>query len=165
MSLYESLLSEGAQLNINISEQWMPYTTKGLYADNIIWINDRIPTQIEKACVLAEEIGHYHTSSGDILDQSNITSHKQELNARRWAYKKLVPLSKIVQAHKLHITNRYELADYLSVTEDFLNDAIAWYTNKYGLSVSIDNFTICFEPLGVVEFFEWFNTSELIYGT
>nr|WP_107841719.1 ImmA/IrrE family metallo-endopeptidase [Metasolibacillus meyeri] len=163
--LYENLMYEADQLDIRIFEKWMPYSTKGLYADNVIWINKHIPSQIEKACVLAEEMGHYHTSSGDILDLKNVVSLKQELNARRWAYKKLVPLHKIIQAHKLHIANRYELADYLNVTENFLDDALEWYTSKYGLSVSIDNFTICFEPLGVIELFEWVEKPKQQYGT
>ncbi|MEB7455845.1 hypothetical protein [Lysinibacillus sphaericus] len=78
-------------------------------------------------------------------------NRKQELKARGCAYERLIPLSKIIQAHKLHIVNRYEYADFLNVTEDFLDDALDWYENKYGLCVSIDNFTICFEPLGIIE--------------
>lgn len=78
---------------------------------------------------------------------------------------RLVPFSKIIQAHKLHIVNRYELADFLNVTEDFLDDALDWYKSKYGLYVSIDNFTVCFEPLGVIEMFEWIDKPLFRYGT
>ncbi|KYG90850.1 hypothetical protein A0U40_17800 [[Bacillus] sp. KCTC 13219] len=161
---YEQLAIEVYQNKIEIYEEYMTPSFKGLYSDNIIWLNKLIRTHTEKTCVLAEEFGHYHTTDGNILDQSNISARKQELNARRWAYNKLVPLSKIVQAHKLHLRNRYELADFLNVTEDFLKDALEWYKSKHGLYVSMGNYTICFEPLGVLELFECANTN-LIYGT
>lgn len=152
---YEILMKEAIQHDIDIYEKPMKSKIKGLYCDKIIWINQTIPTNVEKACVLAEELGHYHTTVGDILDQSKIENRKQELKARTWAYKKLVPLTKIVQAHKKNITTRYELAEFLNITEEFLEDAINWYIGKYGLSTTVDDFTICFEPLGVLELFEY----------
>ena len=42
-------------------------------------------TDIEKSCVLAEELGHYYTTVGDILDQSDDGNRKQERRARLWA--------------------------------------------------------------------------------
>ncbi|RDV27133.1 ImmA/IrrE family metallo-endopeptidase [Lysinibacillus capsici] len=162
---YEQLALEIRSNNIEIYEEYMPQRIKGLYADNIIWINKFIPTFVEKACVLAEEFGHYHTSTGDILDQASTKNRKQELKARTWAYEKLIPLSKIIQAHKLHISNSYELADFLNVTEEFLDEALEWYRSKYGLFLNIDNFTICFEPLGVIEMFDWFDSPIMRYGS
>ncbi|MFP3452904.1 ImmA/IrrE family metallo-endopeptidase [Bacillus sp. SIMBA_154] len=111
-------------------------------------------TSCEKACVLAEELGHYYTSSGDILEQDTIEKRRQEKIARTWAYEKLVPLSKIVQAHKETIRNRYELAQYLEITEEFLDNAIKRYKEKYGATVNYGEYTICFEPLGVIEWFD-----------
>src|SRR5690625_1289 len=127
---------------------------KGLYSDNIIWINKKIQSTTEKACILAEELGHYHTSFGDILDQSKIMNRKQEILARSWAYKRLVPLEKIISAHKNNVRNKYELADFLNITEEFLMEALRRYKDEYGLYTRIDNFTIYFEPLSVVEMFE-----------
>lgn len=164
MHLYDALLMECDNLDIEVYEKdYMK--NKGLYGDNVIWINKLLPSIIEKCCVLAEEIGHHYTTAGDIFDQSSIENRKQELKARGWAYERLIPLSKIIQAHKLHIVNRYEFADFLNVTEDFLDDALEWYKSKYGLCVSIDNFTICFEPLGVIEMFDWIETPKLNFGT
>jgi len=151
---YDALLIEAAQQGIHIYEKKMPTRIKGLYADNIVCLNNSIPTRTEKGCVLAEEIGHYHTSSGNILDQSDVRNRKQELRARRWAYTKLVPLSSIVQAHKLGIRNKYEFADFLNVTEDFLSKAIEFYIDKFGLIVEVNGHHICLEPLGVYELFD-----------
>jgi len=162
MHSYDTLLDECNDLEIEVYEM-DNMKCKGLYGDNVIWINKSLPSISEKRCILAEEVGHYHTTTGDILDLSSVENRKQELKARAWAYERLIPFSKIIQAHKLHITNRYELSDFLYVTEDFLDDALDWYKSKYGLYISIDNFTICFEPLGVLELFDWIETPKLKY--
>ncbi|MGG1991178.1 hypothetical protein [Brevibacillus brevis] len=86
---YEELYQEATQLGIDIYEMPLKPRIKGLYSDNIIGINKFIPTSIEKLCVLAEELGHYFTSSGDILDQSKIVNRKQEKRARSWVMKNL----------------------------------------------------------------------------
>ena len=161
---YEQLEEEVYQHDIEIYEKYMSPKIKGLYSDNIIQLNKHIKNHTEKNCDLAEEFGHYHTSAGDILDQNNPISRKQELYARRWAYKKLVPLSEIISAHHLFLSNIYELADYLDVTEDFLRDALDWYKSKYGLYTLVDNYTLCFEPLGVLEKFDWIDNRKQ-YGT
>ncbi|QRG70794.1 ImmA/IrrE family metallo-endopeptidase [Brevibacillus choshinensis] len=152
--LYEALLAELDGQAVEVYEERMKQTIKGLYGENVIWINKSIPTTVEKACILAEELGHHFTTSGNIIDQQSIPNRKQEKLARSWAYNKLVPLSSIVQAHKKGIRNRHELAEYLGVTEDFLDSAINRYQEKHGISVSFGPYTICFEPLGVLEFFE-----------
>ncbi|MCY7789888.1 MULTISPECIES: ImmA/IrrE family metallo-endopeptidase [Bacillus] len=152
--MYETLLREATHLGIDTYEKQMPYRLKGLYSNNIIWINNKMETSYEKACILAEELGHYHTSSGDIVDQDTIAKRRQEKIARTWAYERLVPLSKIVQAHKEAIRNRYELAQYLEITEEFLDNAIKRYKEKYGATVNYGEYSICFEPLGVIEWFD-----------
>lgn len=150
---YDKLLIEAEQHELDIYEMPMEKRNKGLYCDNIIWINKDITSPIEKACILAEELGHYHTSAGDITDQSILNNRKQEKIARTWAYEKLVPLEEIIKAHKDGPKNKYELAEYLDVTEPFLEKAIYRYIEKYGLSTKVDGYIICFEPLGVVEWF------------
>ncbi len=153
--IYEQLIIEASLNEVEVYEKYMSSRLKGLYSDNIVWINKHMSTRTEKACVLAEELGHYHTTVGDILDQSHTEHRKQELRARRWAYERLIPFSKIIQAHRLHISNRYELADFLGVTEEFLQAALDWYKSKYGLFAVLDQYTIYFEPLGVLEMFDW----------
>lgn len=152
--MYEKLLMEAERLGIHTIEKPMSIRIKALYSDNVIQINKNISSHVEKACILAEEIGHYHTSSGNILDQSHIVNRKQELRARSWAYEKLVPLPEIVQAQKAGVRNRHELSEYLGVSEAFLENALIRYKEKHGLFVAIDNYIIYFEPLGVLELFE-----------
>lgn len=151
---YEKLRKEAAQKGIDIYEEPMNIAIKGLYGNNTIWINKGLPTNTEKACILAEEIGHFHNTNGDIIDQTKLTNRKQEQHARQWAYEKLVPLSSIVQACKAGIRNRYELAEFLEVTEGFLESSLKRYQEKYGLCVTSGDYTVCFEPLRVLEISE-----------
>nr|WP_148932047.1 ImmA/IrrE family metallo-endopeptidase [Paenibacillus methanolicus] len=152
---YEFLLRRAEREGVDVYERFMPPAIKGLYGDRVIWINRAIPTMTEKGCILAEELGHYHTTSGDILDQRRLENRKQEKRARNWAYEKLVPLSGIVLAYQAGVKGRFELAEYLGVIEDFLEQAIKHYQEKYGrLTVYEEKYMIYFDPLGVAEMFE-----------
>ena len=147
------LLREAEISCIEVQEKGMPEKIKGLYGENNVWLNKNISTTAEKICILAEELGHHYTTSGDILDQSKIENRKKEIIARRWAYRKLVPLESLIEAYWAGISSRYELAEFLEVTEEFLEDAIKYYKDKYGLYHKINSYVICFEPLGIFEFF------------
>ncbi|AZI47272.1 ImmA/IrrE family metallo-endopeptidase [Bacillus velezensis] len=153
--LYDHLLLEASRHRIEVIERFMPSRLKGLYNSGIVWINKK-QSRIEKSCTLAEELGHHFTSYGDILDQSKMENRKQEKRARNWAYKKLVPLSKIVEAQKAGIKSRYELAEFLNVTETFLEEALKRYEEEYGLFKQVNGLTISFQPLGVIERLEEF---------
>lgn len=124
---------------------------KGLYCDGVIAVSKDIDTSAERTCVLAEELGHHLTASGDILDQKDVSNRKQELRGRIWAYNRLIGLTGIIKAYRAGCRNRYEIAQNLEVTEDMLQGAIDYYRDKYGLCVQVDNYAIYFEPLGVME--------------
>lgn len=126
-------------------------TLKGLYYNNVIGISSKLNTDAEKRCILAEEIGHHFTTFGDILDQTNMCNKKQELIARRWAYDLIVPLEKIIEAYHYGCRNRYETADFLNVTEHFLEKTVEHYIWKYGLYKQVDGYVIYFDPLGVMK--------------
>ncbi|AJO17157.1 ImmA/IrrE family metallo-endopeptidase [Bacillus sp. GM2] len=147
--MYEALLNECNRERIIVEEKFIKGSIKGLYSNNVIWINKRLRNQAEKSCILAEELGHHHTTFGDILDQSDLPKKKQELRARWWAYERLVPLNKIVQAQREGITNRFELAEYLGVTEDFLQNALERYKEKYGIYTFVNGYRLFFDPLRV----------------
>lgn len=136
----------------------LPHRIKGLYIElgknKIILISKYIDDRLEKKCVLAEEIGHYHKTTGNIIDQTMINNIKQEVVARRWSFENLVPFEGIINAFHSSVGNRYELADYLDVSEEFLEAALDYYKSKFGLSVEVnENYTIHFDPLRVVRYF------------
>lgn len=147
---YEKLLDEAQEENLIVKE-FSLRANKGRIKGNRVAIRKDMPTT-EKACVLAEELGHYYTSQGDILELATIGATKQEQRARLWAYNKMVGLHGIIAAYKHGCRSRHETADYLEVTEEFLNEAIGQYKRKYSPCVTIDNYVIYFEPtLGVME--------------
>lgn len=146
--MYEKLLKEVEEEKLDLIEIKMQGISKGFYCDGVIAINKKL-SNTEKACVLCEELGHYYTSHGDILDQSNINSRKQELKARKWGYERLVGIVDLVNAYKEGIRNRYELSEYLDVTEEFIDECLKYYKEKHGLFYEIDEYIVYFEPLGV----------------
>lgn len=148
---YESLLNESDQANLIVKEKKLP-GYKGRIYNNRIAVRQNM-TSTEKGCILAEELGHFYTTSGNILDQTNATNRKQEYRARLWAYNKLVGLQGIISANQAGCKSLFETADYLGVTEEFLHEAIQCYHNKYGQYTVCDNYIIYFEPsIAVLEF-------------
>lgn len=148
---YEELLLLADSHELKVKEKPLQ-GSDGRILGKRIAIRKDISTEKEKACVLAEELGHYYTTSGDISDQTNINNQKQELRARTWAYNKQIGLLGIVKSYEHGCRNKHEMAEYLDVTEEFLNEALERYRQKYGLYTSIDNYIIYFEPcLGVVK--------------
>lgn len=48
-----------------------------------------------------------------------VNDKKQELKARRWGYKHIVSLEKIIEAIECNCINRYEIAEYLGITDKY----------------------------------------------
>lgn len=149
---YESLLIEADNLGIDIIEKEFYSNAKGLCKGSRIGINRNIKDSIEKACILAEELGHYYTTVGNIIDQSKLENVKQERLARQWAFDKLIGLDGFIRAYEEGCRNRHETAECLGVTEEFLLDAIECYRAKFGCCVELEHYIIFFEPhLAVLE--------------
>jgi len=143
---YEKLLMESDETGISVKEKSFDSSSRGLINGRKIAINKKIHTAVEKSCVLAEELGHYHTSVGDIIDLTDTVNSRQEYRARLWAYDKQIGLIGIINAYENHCGNFHDMAEYLNVTESFLVEALECYKNKYGNCKKIDNYLICFEP-------------------
>lgn len=101
---------------------------------------------VQKKCVLTEELGHYCTTTGNILDQQDAMNRKQERRARIWAYDKLISLFGIVKSYNAGCRISYEIAEYLDITEEFLNEAICTYRSKYGTGAKAGEYIIIFDP-------------------
>ena len=149
---YEQLLTAADQEGLAVKEH--PLTDHdGLLRGNRIAIRKDIETQAEKSCVLAEELGHYYTSSGNILDQTDIINRKQEYRARLYGYNLKVGLTGLIRGYEEGCQNLYEMAECLDVTEEYLRNALQCYRSKYGECVYVDNYLICFEPkFAVIKF-------------
>lgn len=147
---YETLLKEADSQDIVVKEKPLRAHAGRIKGNKIAIKMDM--TTVEKACTLAEELGHYYTTVGNILDQSDPQSRKQELRARLIGYNKMVGLLGIIKAYKERCRNLSEMAEHLGVSEPFLAESLERYRMKYGCKVEVDNYIILFEPqLAVIE--------------
>lgn len=153
MNKLEKLEQEAFEDSVKVHDYYLgEENLKGIYIDGNIAINTSVNNTAEKACVLAEELGHHHTSVGNIIDMENVSNRKQERQARFWGYNKLIGLTGIVRAFQAGCQSRHEMADLLDVTEEYLQECIDCYRDKYGVYTEIDNYTIYFIPnLAVME--------------
>lgn len=150
MTKYENLLTEAEKTGVDVIELDLGTRKKcGKYLsnkkENIAVINAKLE-DVEKYEVLAEELGHHHTSFGNIVNQSNISNIKQEKLARKWGYEKLVGIVSLINAFENGIRTKHAIAEHLNITEQFLNEAIQHYKEKYGVYYEIDNYLLYFEP-------------------
>ena len=152
MNRTDQIRLEAYSLGVDVADwDFKDTRIKGLYCDGTIALNSKL-TNKEQAAVLAEELGHHLTAAGNILDQSVSANRKQELRGRIWAYNRLVGLTGILRAYKVGCRNRYEMAEFLDVPEDTLQEALNYYHARYGVYTQVDNYVIYFEPaLGVME--------------
>lgn len=150
---YEELLEESSRDKVYVIEN-AKFQSKadGLINGDVIGINKKVRTLRKRTCILAEELGHYHTTVGDIIGLSTDEDRRQEIRARGWAYNRLIGLTGIVNSYKHGCRSLSDAAEYLDVTEEFLTEAIQYYRSKYGHFATLDNYIIYFEPaLGVFE--------------
>ena len=146
MNPYEKLQDEAHEDGVDVIDY--PFKSeriKGLYCDGTVAISEDLDTT-QKACALAEELGHHHTSVGNIIDMASSANRKQERQARLWAYNKQIGLLGLVKAFEHGCRSRFEIAEYLEVTEEFLEECIECYRDKYGIYTTVDNYVIYFIP-------------------
>lgn len=146
MNKFEKLEDVAYQDDVDVlNYRFESNNIKGLYCDGVIAIREDM-TIPEKTCTLAEELGHHETSVGNIIDMTSTANRKQERQARLWAYNKQIGLIGLVRAFEHGCQNRFEIAEYLEVTEEFLEECIECYRNKYGICKRVDNYVVYFIP-------------------
>lgn len=161
MNKLEEIENEASNQNIEIKRTSLPLKISAIYYDNgiskpLIALNNLLRTTSEQCCVIAEELGHYHTSYGNLLtdpEVDNTIIRQQETRAKRWAVKKLVTIKNIIKAYEAGAANFYEMAEYLDVTEEFLRNAFKAYNQMYGKYKKRGNYIIYFDPPGVLKQF------------
>lgn len=149
---HEELLIEADDIHLIVKEKPLPIS-KGRIKGNRIVLRQNM-SETEKKCILAEELGHHYTTVGNIMDQTKVENRKQERHARIWAYNKMISLSDLVNSYKDGCRSRYEIAEHLEVTEEFLQECLDYFHEKYGLYTKQNNYLIYFEPLGVLELYK-----------
>ena len=86
--------------------------------------------EIDKQVILTEEFMHMLTSVGVIVNQSQLRNRKQELQARRLAYKAVISIDDLIRCYNLGLQTNYEVADELDLPEDFVLNAINYFRTQ-----------------------------------
>lgn len=142
---YEELIDEAARNGLSVREAPLQ-SGDGRCRGKKIAIRKDIPTLAQKADILAEELGHHYTTVGNILNLEVQDNRKQERAARLWAYNKRIGLPGLIEAYKHGCYDQHTTSEFLNVSEEFLQEAIDCYREKYGEKVAFGNYTIQFEP-------------------
>lgn len=147
MTRYEKLLDVATKENIELFETEFDSELKGMCIGNFIAIKKDM-SQSEKACILAEELAHYFTTTGNILDQSNSFNQKQEKQARKMAVNYLITPNDLAIACRNGYTNLFDIADFLSISYEFLLESITVFKSRFGLFYAGDGYDIEFNDIG-----------------
>ncbi len=87
----------------------------------------------EEKTILAEELGHYYCNALYNYSNSDKEINKKEFRATKWAFKTLVPYSKLKELVNNGYRYYYEIAEELGVTEDLIEKAYNYYSEgNYG---------------------------------
>lgn len=81
---------------------------------------------------LAHELGHCEYGGFYNYYSPFSIRSKSEYKANKWAYIHIVPLTEISRAIRSGNSSIYELAEYFDVTEQFMTNAIQFYTEQLG---------------------------------
>jgi hypothetical protein len=113
------------KLNFDFRDD-MPEGISGLIINKTVYINKKLSFK-DSIAAIAEEIGHYETST-----QKNITNYKmfakEEETARRWSYAKLIPVENIAKYDQSEdAVFLYEIADDLNLPDQIVESAIYMY--------------------------------------
>lgn len=150
MGLFEELCIKNDWIEIEETNR-LPKFQPGFYINGKIFINSNL-SETRKAEVLYEELAHHKLTYGNILDQSKDINRKFENYARRHGYEAALPLRIIVEAHNYGVSNLYELADYVQLSEEHVLKILKHYANKYGIGTHYGDYSITFEPLRVFKY-------------
>ena len=138
MNSYEKQLQSAVDKNVQVIESYDMGNDPdhppidGLYVDGCVALSSDLQTAAQKNTILAEELAHHDLTVGDILDLSDPGNRRQEQKARTLAYDRLIGLQGLDRAIKSGCKNRFEAAEFLEVTEQFLQEAIDRYKEIYG---------------------------------
>lgn len=144
--VYDELLEKVYENKAELVEMDFDSKAKGLCIGKCIVLNSAIDSIKEKNCILAEELGHYLYTVGDISNCETVDERKQERIARVYAFETLVSMEAIIGAWKQDCKSVSEIADCLEVTEDFLIEAVEYYRQKYGCSIKYGDYVIKLMP-------------------
>lgn len=92
---------------------------------------EKLSTNAEESVAVAHEAGHIMTGSTHQLSSPYDLIAQHENRANKWAIRKLVPEEELDYAVRLGYREKWELAEFFNVTEEFMELAISYYKHIY----------------------------------
>lgn len=129
MNRIEELMHEYYFLTYGILDQRLKL--KGLIIENTIYLNQYLNDR-ERYVTLAEEIGHWETTSNKNITDYKLNS-KEELIAREWSFKKIVPVEDLKKFESKDTITDYEVAEDLDLPINIVREACSMYKRKGAL--------------------------------
>ena len=156
MEKYYELLDKAHDQGFRIKEKRrFKSGAEALINRNVIGLSEKLQTQTEKKCALAEELSHFDHNVGNILDMKDTKARQQEYRARKEAIFDIIKPEDLIRAFEHHVSNFFEMAEYLEVTEKFLQEALSVYKQHYGRIMMYEDYMISFEPFYVAQNFNY----------
>ena len=143
MTPYEELLEIAKNEGITVVDYELDDETIGLYCDGYVLINKNADA-VERYCTLAEELGHHYTATDNIVETDTIEKCKQEHLGRRWGFEALLPINDILDVIIDGYDCIYLAAEQLDVTPEYLQEALVYYSQKYGPQMEYGDYIAIF---------------------
>jgi len=133
MNRFEEFENEASILDIEVIDIDIPVTGMNAAYLNLsgtarIFLRNR-GTIRERACWIAEELGHHHTGQKQVLGYRSVDDWRAEARARRWAHMRLLTPDAICTAAR-NTDDMFEIAEVLDVSEEFLRESIDDFQSK-----------------------------------
>lgn len=143
------LMDEYPELNFVYNSN-MENKHKGLLISNTVILN---PNQLrtELYGTISEEIAHYEYTVGDISEQLCNDSRKQEKKARVKGHFRIVTPEVLIEAYYMGMKHYWEVAEWLSVSAQFVFEAVQYYIEIYGVSFKYNDFLFLFSQSNIKE--------------
>ena len=137
----EAMLDLACRENIIVEEFYLDPPLKGLYICQearppLIGLSTLIDGLAEKRSVLAEELGHHFTTTGDCLPRQffnyshRMTINKAEYKALRWAANYLISDNALINVLREGLYQPCELAEHFCVVPEIINMRLKLFKNS-----------------------------------
>ncbi|MDT2011222.1 hypothetical protein [Carnobacterium divergens] len=131
MNRLEKIIDDNPHLNFNLKNDMYEKHGAFIYGNNV-YVNSKRGYK-QNIADIAEELGHYETSIGDLSVLDTIEKCQQEVRARQWGYRYLVPLDDLIVCYKLGLREYWEVAEFLEIPPAYLWETINYYRDTKGL--------------------------------
>lgn len=95
---------------------------------------EKIRTYAQELEAVSHEYAHIETGTTYSIDAPYIVRRKAETRATRAQIKKLLPFNEVREAIRNGYTEPYQLAEFFSVSERFVRQALEYYSGPCGYS-------------------------------